>query len=111
MFPEQDAAVDPEVLRKYVERQGGGCFADTRPSESKRRLPDAIDNNASERAARDAACSALADACCQFCGFARKSAIRSVSDRPTAVRGTDTYQVAFRKKLYESLEALQADLD
>jgi len=40
-FSEQYAAVDPEVLRKYVERQGGGCFADTRPSESKRRLPEA----------------------------------------------------------------------
>jgi hypothetical protein len=30
-----------EVLRKYVERQGDGCFANTRPSESKRRLPEA----------------------------------------------------------------------
>ena len=40
-IPEQYAAVDSEVLRKYVERQGGGCFADTRPSESKRRLPEA----------------------------------------------------------------------
>jgi len=34
--------VDAEVLRKYVERQGDGCFADTRPSESKRRLPEAV---------------------------------------------------------------------
>jgi hypothetical protein len=40
-LPEQYAAVDPEVLRKYVDRQGGGCFADTRPSESKRRMPEA----------------------------------------------------------------------
>lgn len=40
-IPEQYAAVDPGVLRKYVERQGDGCFADTRPSESKRRLPEA----------------------------------------------------------------------
>ena len=39
--PEQYADVDPEILRKYVERQGDGCFADTRPSESKRRLPEA----------------------------------------------------------------------
>ena len=39
--PEQYATVDAEVLRKYVERQGDGCFADTRPSESKRRLPEA----------------------------------------------------------------------
>ena len=35
------AEVDAEVLRKYVERQGDGCFANTRPSESKRRLPEA----------------------------------------------------------------------
>lgn len=34
-------SVDAEILRKYVERQGDGCFADTRPSESKRRLPEA----------------------------------------------------------------------
>ena len=40
-LPEQYAAVDKEILRKYVERQGDGCFADTRPSESKRRLPEA----------------------------------------------------------------------
>lgn len=39
--PEQYAAVDAEVLRKYVERGGDGCFADTRPSESKRRLTEA----------------------------------------------------------------------
>lgn len=35
------AEVDAEVLRKYVERNGDGCFANTRPSESKRRLPEA----------------------------------------------------------------------
>ena len=40
-IPEHYVGVDPEVLRKYVERQGDGCFADTRPSESKRRLPEA----------------------------------------------------------------------
>jgi Sec-independent protein translocase protein TatA len=40
-LPEQYATVDKEVSRKYVERQGDGCFADTRPSESKRRLPEA----------------------------------------------------------------------
>ena len=33
--------VDSEILRRYVERKGEGCFADTRPSESKRRLPEA----------------------------------------------------------------------
>ena len=33
--------VDADILRKYVEREGDGCFADTRPSESKRRLPEA----------------------------------------------------------------------
>lgn len=40
-LPELYTAVDAEVLRKYIERQGDGCFADTRPSESKRRLPEA----------------------------------------------------------------------
>jgi hypothetical protein len=40
-LPELYAVVDAEILRKYVERQGDGCFADTRPSESKRRLPEA----------------------------------------------------------------------
>jgi hypothetical protein len=39
--PERYAEIDPEILRKYVERRGDGCFADTRPSESKRRLPEA----------------------------------------------------------------------
>ena len=39
--PDRYAEVDAEVLRKYVERQGEGCFANTRPSESKRRLPEA----------------------------------------------------------------------
>lgn len=33
--------VDAEILRRYVERKGDGCFADTRPSESRRRLPEA----------------------------------------------------------------------
>ena len=39
--PDRYGEVDAEVLRKYVERQGDGCFANTRPSESKRRLPEA----------------------------------------------------------------------
>jgi Sec-independent protein translocase protein TatA len=38
---ERYAEVDAEIVRKYVERRGDGCFADTRPSESKRRLPEA----------------------------------------------------------------------
>lgn len=40
-YPERYAEVDGEIVRKYVERQGDGCFAGTRPSESKRRLPEA----------------------------------------------------------------------
>ena len=40
-FSEQYADVDPEIVRKYVERQGNGCFANPRPSESKRRLSEA----------------------------------------------------------------------
>ena len=33
--------VDAEILRKYDDRKGDGCFAHTRPSESRRRLPEA----------------------------------------------------------------------
>ena len=33
--------VDVELIRKYVERDGEGCFGSTKPSESKRRLPEA----------------------------------------------------------------------
>lgn len=39
--PTEYSDVDSEMLRKYVERKGDGCFANTRPSESKRRLPEA----------------------------------------------------------------------
>jgi hypothetical protein len=39
--PADYAKVDSKILRKYVERKGDGCFANTRPSESKRRLPEA----------------------------------------------------------------------
>jgi hypothetical protein len=38
--PDCYARVDPEILRKYVERRGDGCFARTHPSESKRRLSE-----------------------------------------------------------------------
>ena len=40
-FPSQYSSVDPEIIRKYVERTGDGCFGDTRPSESRKRLPEA----------------------------------------------------------------------
>jgi hypothetical protein len=33
--------VEPNVVRRYVTREGPGCFASTKPSESKRRLPEA----------------------------------------------------------------------
>jgi len=33
--------VDRGLIRRYVEREGEGCFADTKPSVSKRRLPEA----------------------------------------------------------------------
>lgn len=39
--PDLYAEIDAEIIQKYVDRQGEGCFADTRPSESKRRLPEA----------------------------------------------------------------------
>ncbi len=36
--PDLFATVDVELVRKYLDRGGDGCFANTRPSESKRRL-------------------------------------------------------------------------
>jgi Transposase DDE domain len=39
--PVLHAQVDPDLVRKYVDREGDGCFASTKPSESKRRLPEA----------------------------------------------------------------------
>lgn len=33
--------VDAALIRRYVMREGEGCFSDTTPSESKRRLPEA----------------------------------------------------------------------
>ena len=41
VHPTLHQQVDPELIRKYVERTGDGCFALTTPSESKRRLPEA----------------------------------------------------------------------
>ena len=41
VHPALYAQVDPELVRKYVDREGNGCFASTKPSESKRRLPEA----------------------------------------------------------------------
>ena len=40
-LPDLHGLVDPEAVRKYVDREGDGCFACTKPSESKRRLPEA----------------------------------------------------------------------
>ena len=39
--PALHTRVDADLVRRYVGRQGDGCFADTTPSESKRRLPEA----------------------------------------------------------------------
>jgi hypothetical protein len=39
--PDLHGVVDAELVRKYVDREGAGCFASTKPSESKRRLPEA----------------------------------------------------------------------
>jgi len=39
--PDLHAQADPETIRRYVEREGAGCFALATPSESKRRLPEA----------------------------------------------------------------------
>lgn len=39
--PELSKQVDEETIRIYVKRTGDGCFALSKPSESKRRLPEA----------------------------------------------------------------------
>ena len=39
--PALHGQVEPETVRTYVDREGTGCFATTRPSESKRRVPEA----------------------------------------------------------------------
>lgn len=39
--PSLYAQVDEDVIRRYLERNGEGRFADTRPSQSRRRLPEA----------------------------------------------------------------------
>jgi Transposase DDE domain/Transposase domain (DUF772) len=39
--PALHGRVEPETVRKYVDREGTGCFASTKPSESRRRLPEA----------------------------------------------------------------------
>src|SRR5512143_2563119 len=41
LHPALHDRVAPEAIRKYVEREGTGCFASTKPSESRRRLPEA----------------------------------------------------------------------
>lgn len=41
IFCEFHDQVDPDLIRRYVDRHGDGCFANTKPSESKRRLPEA----------------------------------------------------------------------
>lgn len=41
LHPDLLGQLDPEIWRKYVNREGDGCFAWTAPSESKRRLPEA----------------------------------------------------------------------
>jgi hypothetical protein len=41
-MPEEYDRVDPEVVRKYVERKGEGCFG-VRPFETRERLPEAAE--------------------------------------------------------------------
>jgi Transposase DDE domain/Transposase domain (DUF772) len=41
LCPALHAQVSSETIRKYVDREGTGCFASTKPSESRRRLPEA----------------------------------------------------------------------
>ena len=39
--PELHAGESPGLIKRYVDRESSGCFADTTPSTSKRRLPEA----------------------------------------------------------------------
>jgi hypothetical protein len=39
--PDLHQQVSADLMRRYVEREGPGCFASTKPSESRRRLPEA----------------------------------------------------------------------
>jgi hypothetical protein len=39
--PDLHRQVSADLIRRYVEREGPGCFASTKPSESRRRLPEA----------------------------------------------------------------------
>lgn len=41
IYPDLCEQVEPNLWRKYVDREGDGCFALTTPSASKRRLPEA----------------------------------------------------------------------
>ena len=41
VYPALHQRVDPDLVRRYVDRIGDGCFANTTPGESKRRLPEA----------------------------------------------------------------------
>lgn len=41
-YPELFEDAGPRLWQQYVDREGEGCFASTRPSESKRRLPEAV---------------------------------------------------------------------
>lgn len=39
--PELHALIDGDLIRRYVDREGAGCFANTAPSASRRRLDEA----------------------------------------------------------------------
>ena len=41
--PQLHGRVDAETIRLYVDREGDGCFSLTKPSESRRRLPEAAE--------------------------------------------------------------------
>ncbi len=41
VYPELHALIDGDLIRRYVDREGAGCFANTAPSASRRRLDEA----------------------------------------------------------------------
>lgn len=58
--PAHFSSVESDIIRKYVKRTGDGCFGDTRPSESKRRLLEAAqDVFALVQSFRDTECETL----------------------------------------------------
>lgn len=85
--PARYSTVDPEIIRKYVERTGGGCFGDTRPSESKKRLAEsASDVFMLVRSFQDTECSTLKSYQLLERVFDEQCEVDGASETPVTVR-------------------------